>query len=102
VAMRNNLVSGGDAETIRYFTDTDFGSSGAPVCDDTWKVIALHRGAKYTKGVRFQGKNTAYVNFGTQLSALFGDLAIHSADLHEEILEHLNDKFPTVARQITA
>ena len=86
VAMRNNLVSGGDAETIRYFTDTDFGSSGAPVCDDTWKVIALHRGARYTKGVKFQGKETAYVNFGTQISTVLGDLKDHSEKLFEQIV----------------
>jgi endonuclease G, mitochondrial len=86
VAMRNNLVSGGDSETIRYFTDTDFGSSGSPVCDDTWKVIALHRGAKYTKGVKFQGKETAYVNFGTQTSALLTDLKTRAAGLFSEIV----------------
>ncbi len=85
--MRNNLVSGGDAETSRYFTDTDFGSSGAPVCDDTWTVIALHRGAKYTKGVKFQGKETAYVNFGTQLSALLDDLQNQSKKLFEEVVD---------------
>jgi endonuclease G, mitochondrial len=86
VAMRNNLVSGCDADTLRYFTDTDFGSSGAPVCDDAWKVIALHRGAKYIKGINFQGKQTAYVNFGTQISALTEDLAQQYKGLFNEIM----------------
>jgi endonuclease G len=31
VAFRNNLVSAADATTIRYFADTDQGSSGSPV-----------------------------------------------------------------------
>ena len=37
VAFRNNLVTAADATTIRYFADTDQGSSGSPVCDDKWR-----------------------------------------------------------------
>lgn len=55
VAFRNNLVSAADDTTVRYFTDTDHGSSGSPVCDDRWQVVALHRGARHTGGVQFQG-----------------------------------------------
>ena len=43
IALRNNLVSGADATTVRYLADTDYGSSGSPVCDDKWRVVALHR-----------------------------------------------------------
>ena len=56
VAVRNNLVSAADETTVRYFTDTDYGSSGSPVCDDQWRVVALHRGARRAKDVQFQGK----------------------------------------------
>lgn len=86
IAFRNNLLSGSDAATIRYFTDTDFGSSGAPVCDDTWRVVALHRGAEQVGAVNFQGKNTAFVNFGTQISKLLSDLQDRLPALHAEIL----------------
>jgi endonuclease G, mitochondrial len=74
VAFRNNLVSGADATTIRYFTDTDGGSSGSPVCDDQWRVVALHRGALRVTGVQFQGKGEAYVNFGSQIHAILADI----------------------------
>ena len=74
VAFRNNLVSGADATTIRYFTDTDSGSSGSPVCDDQWRVVALHRGALRVTGVQFQGKDEAYVNFGSQIHAILADI----------------------------
>lgn len=86
VAFRNNLVSGVDDDTIRYFTDTDIGSSGSPVCDDNWRVLALHRGARYVEGVNFQGKSTAYVNFGSQISALLNDMKLKSPSLHGEVM----------------
>jgi hypothetical protein len=86
IAFRNNLLSGSDADSIRYFTDTDFGSSGAPVCDDTWRVVALHRGAEQVRGVKFQGKDTAFVNFGTQIARLLSDLQQRLATVHSEIL----------------
>lgn len=79
VALRNNLVTASDAETIRYFTDTDAGSSGSPVCDDRWRVVALHRGAREATGVNYKGKDIAYVNFGSQIWAVLDD--VRSADL---------------------
>jgi V8-like Glu-specific endopeptidase len=87
VAFRNNLVTGSDDQCLRYFTDTDAGSSGAPVCTDSWEVAALHRGAQYVNGVRFQGKTTAYVNVGTHVSAVLSDIKSQARDLFEEILE---------------
>jgi V8-like Glu-specific endopeptidase len=74
VAFRNNLVSAADATTIRYFADTDQGSSGSPVCDDRWRVVALHRGARHVSGVQFQGKDEAFVNFGSQIQAVLADI----------------------------
>jgi V8-like Glu-specific endopeptidase len=67
-------VTAADADTLRYYTDTDFGSSGSPVCDDSWRVIALHRGAKHAPGAKYQGKDEAYVNFGSQIQAVLDDL----------------------------
>lgn len=83
--IRNNLVSGATDRDLRYFTDTDSGSSGSPVCNDRWEVVALHRGATFVKGVQFQGKPTAYVNVGTHLDAIL-------ADIH--------DRFPALAAEL--
>lgn len=85
VAFRNNLVTGADGDTIRYFTDTDFGSSGSPVCDDNWRVVALHRGAEFVKGVSFQGKSTAYVNFGSQIQAVLDSVKAQNPTLGPEL-----------------
>lgn len=86
VAFRNNLVSGADADVIRYFTDTDFGSSGSPVCNDQWHVVALHRGAKYAQGVKYQGRDTAYINFGSQILAVLEDVKRQNGALSTAIL----------------
>jgi len=83
--IRNNLVSGGTDSDLRYFTDTEFGSSGSPVCNDKWEVVALHRGAVYVEGVQFQGKPTAYVNIGTHLDV---------------ILQDIGDRYPALAARL--
>jgi hypothetical protein len=88
IAFRNNLVSGGDDTLLRYFTDTDFGSSGAPVCDDTWHVVALHRGAVRAENVDFQGKPTAYVNYGLHIQSLMSHVQSHASGLYDEIIAH--------------
>lgn len=72
--IRNNLISATDATELRYFTDTEGGSSGSPVFNDRWEVVALHRASRYVDGVQFQGKPTAWVNVGTHLAAIIGDL----------------------------
>jgi V8-like Glu-specific endopeptidase len=87
VALRNNLVHEADRRDIRYFTDTRNGSSGSPVCTDGWTVVALHRGTRQVTDVSFQGKDTAFINVGTQMSA---------------IMQHLNDHHPGTYDEITA
>jgi endonuclease G len=85
IAIRNNLVTASTTTELRYFTDTKQGSSGSPVLDDRWRVVALHRGSTVTENVKLQGRDVAWANVGTQITA---------------ILEHLKNKFPAVALQI--
>ncbi|HYE55700.1 MAG TPA: trypsin-like peptidase domain-containing protein [Chitinophagaceae bacterium] len=83
--IRNNLVSASTDKELRYFTDTETGSSGAPVLNDQWEVVALHRASTYISNVQFQGKSTAYVNIGTHLTAIIADI---------------NQRFPALAAEI--
>ncbi|MFV2121403.1 trypsin-like serine peptidase, partial [Streptomyces sp. Act-28] len=85
VALRNNLVFEADERDLRYFTDTRGGSSGSPVLTDDWLVVALHRGARRVENVSFQGRGTAFVNVGTQFSAVLDHLATHAPRVRAEI-----------------
>lgn len=42
LAIRNNLLTYRTDHALLYETDTEVGSSGAPVFNDSWDVIALH------------------------------------------------------------
>jgi V8-like Glu-specific endopeptidase len=85
-AIRNNLVSASTENDLRYFTDTETGSSGAPVFNDQWEAVALHRGATSVNNVSFQGKTTAFVNVGTHLSVIFS---------------HVKTNFPALMAELT-
>jgi V8-like Glu-specific endopeptidase len=43
IAIYHNVVAFVDANRIQYLTDTLPGSSGSPVFDSQWQVVALHR-----------------------------------------------------------
>jgi len=45
ISMQNNLVAYTDGRTVQYYTSTQAGSSGSPVFDDDFAVVAIHHGA---------------------------------------------------------
>ncbi len=85
VALRSNLVYDSIYPRIRYFTDTEQGSSGSPVFDDAWRVVALHSAATDVDGVEFQGRSTGWVNEGTQIGAILEHIGQHNPGLLAEI-----------------
>ncbi|MBC7930581.1 MAG: trypsin-like peptidase domain-containing protein [Rubrivivax sp.] len=85
VALRNNLVYDGNYPKLRYFTDTEHGSSGSPVFSDEWRVVALHRASNFVEGVRFQGRLAGWVNEGTQMAAILEHLRANHAEVYSAI-----------------
>jgi endonuclease G len=63
VAMRDNSLV--YDKSIEYLTNTDYGSSGAPVFNDNWNVITLH-----SQRVKDPNSNTWYRNRGTKIATL--------------------------------
>ncbi|WHT00220.1 MAG: hypothetical protein LZT29_03279 [Pantoea stewartii] len=62
VSLRNNALLARHEEFLHYEADSEGGSSGAPVFNDSWQLVALHHG-----GVEENGK---WVNEGIRISAL--------------------------------
>ena len=42
VSLRQNFIAASTEDFLHYMTDTEPGSSGSPVFDDEWQVVALH------------------------------------------------------------
>lgn len=73
VAIRDNSLQFSDDKTIEYLTNTEYGSSGAPVFNDNWELIALH-----SQRVKDPTKKTTewYRNRGTKVGAILENRAI--------------------------
>lgn len=115
ISIRKNYAIDVEDEDIYidYVTDTDFGSSGSPVYDDDWNIVALHRANKtiksgelrreYLQKIEFVSKDLAYemkaksitVNSGVRMGVILQDLterigqSVRSDQvLLEEIFKH--------------
>jgi hypothetical protein len=44
ISIRENRLVATDDRWLRYTSDTGFGSSGSPVFNDQWEMVALHHG----------------------------------------------------------
>ena len=45
ISMQNNFVAHADTRLVQYYTSTQAGSSGSPVFDDYFAVVAIHHSA---------------------------------------------------------
>jgi endonuclease G, mitochondrial len=86
IAIRNNLATAAIPPQVRYFTATYGGSSGSPVFSDDWHVVAIHCGSIASKVLSFQGRETAIVNLGTQMAAVFKKLPA-------DVVQHADVRF---------
>lgn len=82
VALQDNRVVDADNLVIQYVCDTEPGSSGSPVFDNDWTLVALHHasiraGADAVDGASPGGR---YLNEGVRLSAIAAWLETDDAE----------------------
>ncbi len=79
LAIRSNfyvdcLSTDSTPRRIRYLTDTEPGSSGSPVCNDNWQVVALHHAAVPVEKTIYKGETVKYNNQGIEIHAILDNL----------------------------
>ena len=79
LAIRSNFFVGSSSSAnepsrIQYLTDTEPGSSGSPVFDDYWNVIALHHAAIKVPETQYKGEVVKYNNQGVEIAAILRDI----------------------------
>lgn len=85
LTLRNNALLARHEQFLHYEADSEGGSSGAPVFNDGWQLVALHHGAVED--------GEKWVNEGIRLSALTdwlkGELPQLSADMQAQLMQAL-------------
>jgi len=70
IALYHNIVTNTDSRIVQYLTDTMKGSSGSPVFNSNWEVVALHHSGGKSKVEEPQLKETKYRNEGIQINSI--------------------------------
>lgn len=83
ISMQNNFVAYADANMVQYTTSTLPGSSGSPVFDDEFKVVAIH----HSGGMLLEpGTNQRYLrNAGTSIIAVLKDLQGNAPEIYAHL-----------------
>lgn len=83
IAMQNNFVAYADARVVQYTTSTLPGSSGAPVFNDNFGVVAIH----HSGGMLLEpGTHNYYLrNAGTAMIAVLSDLKTQAPAIHAQL-----------------
>jgi V8-like Glu-specific endopeptidase len=83
ISMQNNFVAYADRRVVQYTTTTLHGSSGSPVFDDDFNVVAIHREGGE---LREPGSDRLVLRNGaTSMCAVLGDLEMYATAIHSRI-----------------
>lgn len=81
ISMQNNFVAYADNKVVQYTTSTQPGSSGSPVFNDNFDVVAIHRSGGL---LAEPGSSTKYMrNEGTSMYAVTEDLKSRDNFIHQ-------------------
>ncbi len=94
IAVRNNKVIADDsADYLTYETDSEPGSSGSPVLNDEWELVALHSRSEFRprpgQGPSAQAEWVA--NKGIRIAAIVADLVARTGSLGPEATALINE-----------
>lgn len=79
IALYHNIITNIDHRVVQYLTDTMKGSSGSPVFNSSWEVVALHHSGGMSKEIEPQLNETKYRNEGIHINNIIDFLI----DSHE-------------------
>ncbi len=76
IALYHNVIAFIDParRVVQYLTDTEPGSSGSPVFDTNWNVIALHHSGGWLREPGSNSKQTFYRNEGIHIHTVIAGL----------------------------
>jgi hypothetical protein len=77
IVLHDNQVMSDNGTLLHYLSDTDYGSSGSPVFNNAWKLIALHHARKPNDGglqLYKGGPAPKFLNEGVKISSIATDL----------------------------
>lgn len=97
VGFRDNFVIEGSDQVLSYLTDTRGGSSGSPVLDHGWGVVALHRGSRRLPEQGrpdLRGFLVKDENYGVPMKRIMDWLKAEAPEAHAEILAAQEAAFP--------
>ena len=79
VVVQQNTLTDVHANVIHYYSDTDYGSSGSPVFNNTWDLMALHHARKPSENA----------NEGIRIDKIVADLRAEFVSSNPGILTEL-------------
>jgi V8-like Glu-specific endopeptidase len=83
ISMQNNFVAYADKNVVQYFTSTMPGSSGSPVFNDAFEVIAIHHSGGMLEE---PGTGRRYLrNEGIRMIAVLNDLKTNAPGIHARL-----------------
>lgn len=83
ISLQNNFVEYVDEHVVQYTTSTEPGSSGSPVLNDAFNVVAIHHaGGNLSEP---NSKRRYLRNEGIRMSAILEDLRINAPEIYQRV-----------------